>query len=65
MLDAFRDRCISHRSRAGWALLPRVEARRADAVQATHRPHRGALLVVCDEREDVGLGLEVNAMAFF
>nr|WP_233198742.1 MULTISPECIES: hypothetical protein [Luteimonas] len=44
--------------------VPVIQIGRGDAMQAAQRPYRGGFRMVGDEGEDVGLGLEVNAMAF-
>jgi len=62
--DALKQPRILPIPRAGWPVAPRVVPARTDTVEPAQKPHR-VLLLLADESEDVGLGLEVNAIAFF
>jgi hypothetical protein len=63
--DLVQQRRVVASTLAQRPIPPRVVAAGADALQATHRPHRDGFFVVVDEGEDVCLKAEVNAIAFF
>jgi hypothetical protein len=62
--NALKQSCILLRTRARRSIPPGVIPAWTDPVQPAQQPHRVVLLLT-DEGEDVGLGLEVNAIAFF
>jgi hypothetical protein len=64
LANALKQPCILLRTRARGAIAPRVIPAGTDAVEPAQQPHR-VLLLLLDEGEDVGLGVEVNAIAFF
>jgi hypothetical protein len=63
LANALNQAHILLRSRARWTITPSVITAGTDSVETAQLPHRPVRLLV-DEGEDIGLGMEVNAIAF-